>query len=177
MRVLRRSVAVVAVASVVAVATGGCSMLTGPRADRTPVPISRQPLAEIKVDVKAVEADLASFVPAELVLAVEPDTSGVIMDCSNGGVSWASHTTVRVSRPPDFEEMAERLRATWARAPEFSVVVGDPRQAGDGFYLVGSGAQSYMVGMLGDVVQIMSFGPCFELVPERDGYPWDIRAE
>ena len=152
-------------------------MFTGPRAERTPVPLSRQPLAEIKVDVKSIEADLASFVPAETVQAVEPSTAGSILTCSNGGASWASHTAVRVSEAPDFVAMAERVRSEWARAGEFTFDMWGIKGDGSGFVLTGYAAQNYFVGMLGDVLMIDSFGPCFELVPERDGYPWDIRAE
>jgi len=152
-------------------------MFTGPRAERTPVPLSRQPLAEIKVDVKAIETDLASFVPAETVQAVEPSTGGSILTCSNGGASWASNTAVRVSEAPDFVAMAGRVRSEWARAGEFTIDMWGTAGDGSGFVLTGYGAQNYFVGMLGDILMIDSFGPCFELVPERDGYPWDIRAE
>jgi hypothetical protein len=160
-----------------ALTTGGCSMFTGPRPERTPVPLSRQPLTVIKVEVKAIEADLASFVPAETVQAVEPSSRGSILTCSNGGASWASHTTVRVSEAPDFVDMADRVRSEWARAGEFTIDMGGTTGDDSGFVLTGYGAQNYFVGMLGDVLQIDSFGPCFELVPERDGYPWDISAE
>jgi len=138
--------------------------------------VSQLSLAEIKVQVKQIETELAEFVPGEIVQGVEQQTGGSLLSCGTG-VSWASHTMVRVSETPDFDAMSRRIQASWPRAADFSFEMrGSP---GDRHRIILSGewVQNYFIEMVQGDVQVASFGPCFELVPERDGHAWDISAE
>ena len=139
--------------------------------------ISQLPLAEIKVDVKAIESELATFVPEDIVQGIEPLTGGSLLSCQAGGVSWASHTVVRVSESPDIEALSARIQESWGRANEFDFEIRGTPEDLHRIILSGEWSQNYFIGMQMGDLRIASFGPCFELVPERDGHAWDISAE
>jgi hypothetical protein len=145
---------------------------------RPTVPVlSQQTLVEIKAVVKAIEMEVASFVPPDLAVSIEEKSSGSIMDCAPGGVSWGSSTAVVVTAQPDLGDLAKSLREGWPRAGDFEFELtkgstGEPR-----LILRSKELGNYYVRRVEDVLQVASFSTCFAYDEERDGYAWEIAAE
>ncbi|TWX40976.1 hypothetical protein ES689_06205 [Frigoribacterium sp. ACAM 257] len=127
--------------------------------------------------MKAIEVELASFVPDEVTVVIEEKTRGSIMDCAPGGVSWGSSTVVRVTEQPDLGDVAAAVRAGWARTGEFEIELTEASTGDPSLVLRSAQLGNYYFRQFDDKVQVLSFSTCFAYDEERDGYPWEIAAE
>jgi hypothetical protein len=155
---------------------GSCTLMSTPQPERPAPVVSQQTLAEIKPVVKAIEVEIASFVPADLVIEIEEKPGGSILDCP-GGVNWGSSTAIVVTEQPDLDQLRTDLEAGWPRADDFEFErtegpTGNPR-----LILRSESLGRYWVTRVEDVLQVASFSACFSYDPLRDGYAWQIAAE
>jgi len=139
--------------------------------------LSPQPLSEIKLVVKGIEADIMSFVPEALIVDIEETPGGVLTGCAPGGASWGSNTSAIVTRQPDLGELVDDLRAGWSRADQFKFelterATGEPR-----LVLRSEALGNYYVERIQEYLQVASFSTCFAYDEKRDGYAWEIAAE
>lgn len=156
---------------------GGVAMNEELRSTEPARVLSQQTLAEVKVDVKAIEAEIAAVVPEPIRVEIRDKPGGVIMDCAPGGVSWGSSTRIITSEAPDLARLRDDLQREWSRAADFELTLttgstDEPRLIIDSDHL-----GSYIVDPYGHELQILSFSTCFAYDPERDGYAWEIAAE
>jgi hypothetical protein len=173
----KRSWRTAVVVGLVVTVLGGCGMAHFVGREEVAPVLSRQTLAEVKVVVKEIEVEIASFVPEDVRVEIREKAGGSIMDCAPGGVTWGSSTFVVVTEQPDLHELEETLRAEWHRAPDFEFDLtkgstGEPR-----LVLRSATSGNFYVHRRGDGLQVASFSTCFAYDPERDGYAWEIAAE
>ena len=176
MRAEGRRTAAVAGVVLLTIVLSGCAV---PQFElrRPAPPLSQQTLVEVEQVVKAIEVELASFVPDEVTVAIEEKSRGSVMACAPGGVSWGSSTVVRVTEQPDLAGVEAAVRSRWARAGEFDIELteastGDPR-----LVLRSVELGNYYFRQFDDKVQVLSFSTCFAYDVERDGERWEIAAE
>jgi hypothetical protein len=176
---MRRSLAIPAAAGLVTclLTLGGIAVSRELRTTEPARVLSQQTLADVKVDVKAIEAEIAALVPESVRTEIRKKSGGVIMNCAPGGVSWGSSTRVVLSGEPDLVRLRDDLEREWPRAAEFEFTsttgsTDEPRLIIDSDRL-----GSYIIDPYGHELQILSFSTCFAYDPERDGYAWEIAAE
>lgn len=170
-----RGAVVLAVALVASL--GGCTVEHTQNGARAAPVVSQQTLAEIKVVVKGIEHEVATLVPRELVTGENDSVGGSISDCAAGAVSWGSHTSVPVKRPPDFDELTADLLEHWPRAGDFEVDLTEGSTGEPRLILRNPALGNYYVEMIEEVLQVASVSACFAYDEERDGYAWEIAAE
>ncbi|MBF4577955.1 hypothetical protein [Frigoribacterium sp. VKM Ac-2530] len=142
-----------------------------------PAPVvSQQTLAEIKPVVKAIEVEIASFVPVDLVIELQEKPGGSILDCP-GGVNWGSSTAVVMTEHLDLDQLERDLKAGWPRAADFEFERSEGPTGNPRLLLRSKSLGQYWVRRVEDGLQVMSFSACFAYDPLRDGYAWDIAAE
>lgn len=161
---------------------GGCVVRERLLEEEPAHAVSQQTLVEVQADVKAVEVEIATFVPESQRIEIREKPGGVISSCGAGGTSWGSSTTVVARVEPDLAQLNSDLERSWTRAADFSFELttgstGEPRLIIDserlGTYIV----EVYAGEADGDELRILSFSTCFAYDPERDGHPWEIAAE
>ena len=159
-----------------AVVLGGCTVPPFELRRAAP-PLSQQTLVEVEQVVKAIEVELASFVPDEVTIVIEEKSGGSVMGCAPGGMSWGSSTVVRVTEQPDLSDVAAAVRTGWARAGEFEIELTEASTGDPSLVLRSAEFGNYYFRQFDDKVQVLSFSTCFAYDAERDGHRWEIATE
>ncbi len=128
-------------------------------------------LEEAKAEAQAMELEIASLLPAEMVVSVDQKPTGVLLSCDETQHQWAGGSTVYLAPGTDVENLVKDMEAQMAEDDRF-----DSRNwlGPTGVYNVQlmsvTSAEGYIFseGEPG-TVDINSFSECFTL-PE-DVYP------
>ncbi|ROS62663.1 hypothetical protein EDF38_1776 [Frigoribacterium sp. PhB160] len=150
---------------------GSCSTVRSTVPDARPSNIS---LAEARAESETTARRIARVVPGYADDLFSVNERGSTLGCGEIGVSWTIAFHVGVDASPDMDALFDALVLEFADELEYFVEAikastGDPR-----IIVTGPGGQSYMVEWFMGELDIDSASRCFVLVPERDGYQWEL---
>ncbi|KQM39590.1 hypothetical protein ASE56_03985 [Microbacterium sp. Leaf203] len=142
-------------------ALGGCSTTTnGGTVDET------LDVYGAKAVAQSMEDELAGYVPAGSVSAVEQLDKGILLNCGADGVyQWTGHNYLPLSRPVDVQQLVQEIAQTYANRAPFAARVEMTQDGVPRARVVGPAGSSYSLTLSVDRsrIEIFSFSPCFRL--------------
>ena len=150
-----------AAAAAVIVALTGCASGPGEGAETV-----SKTLDEAKADLWAVEAELVSYVPDEVITERYPhsETARALFECGDGRYTWPGAMQVAIDPATDTDAILDQIHDDWAPKPDWTAEWVTTESSRYLSLKHADGLQFAVSAMKGNTVfDIGGFSSCFEL--------------
>ena len=139
---------------------GGCAFSA-----EQPSQESKVTLEEAKADAQAMELEIASLIPTDMLVNVDQKPTGVLLSCDETKHQWAGGSTVSLAPDTDVENLVKKMEARIAEDDRFDSRSWLGPTGGYNVQLMSTTSAEGYIFSEGEpgTVDINSFSECFTL--------------